>query len=259
MKKNLFILAILSFFIIENVVAQINLKGTWIFSETYVFSLNAKKDKNKAIRAKYAKETAEITAKMKNGVYTITEKECKFDKDATLSGAYAIEGLVFTLNGKPYGLSEGGGSAGKFFELLVPAPTKEDAEKVIRMEFKKQQTAESAKLNGAWKFDRMVNYDYPTIDEKKAKTMEDLFTNITIDFTDNAFTMNFAQPATGKYAYDVATTMLALTPEKVENKPFAEILKMYKFKLVNNDEYFTLLFISEKSKKPTYQLVFNKK
>ncbi len=258
MKKNLFTLAIFSFLLVQNVLAQINLKGTWIFSETYVYCKDDEKDKDAKLRAKYAKETAELTAKMQNGVYKITEKDCTFDKDASLSGTYAINELVFTLNGKPYNLGQYGGSGGKFFDILVPAPTKEDEQKVIRFAFKKQQTAESAKLNGSWKFDRVVNYDYPNVDEKKAQSMTDVFTDINIDFTNDTFKMNFPQPVTGKYKYDVATTVLTLTPAKAGKSPFAEIIKVYKFKLVNNDEYFTLLFMSKGFEKPSYQLVFNK-
>ena len=260
MKKNLFVLAILSFLMMQNTFAQIsvNLKGTWIFSKAYVYSKNDEKDKNVATRAKYDKETVTITQKMQNGVYKITEKECKFDKDASLSGTYVINELVFTLNGKPYSLGEYGGAAGKFFDILVPAPTKEDDQKVIRMEFKKEQTAKSAKLNGNWKFDRVVNYDYPTIDEKKAQSMTDIFTNVTMNFTDVTFKIDLPQPVAGKYKYDVATGMLTLTFTKAGDNPFAKMLQDYTYNLINNNEYFTLQFLSKGFEKPSYQLVFNK-
>ncbi len=256
MKKNLFILAILSFFIMENATAQINLKGTWVFSEVYVYSKNEEKDKDAKIRAKYDKENAELTKKLQNGVYKITEKDAKFDKDASLSGTYVINELIFTLNGKPYALGEFGGSAGKFFDILLPAPTKEDDQKVIRFAFKKQQTAESAKLNGSWKFDRVVNYDYPTITEKMSESMTTVFSNVIIDFTNNTFKMNSPDAVSGKYKYDFKTTILILTP--TGTNPYAKMLKDYTYKLVNNDEYFTLLFMSKGFEKPSYQLVFNK-
>jgi hypothetical protein len=256
MKKNLFILAIFSFLLVQNVLAQINLKGTWIFTEAYVYSKDDTKDKDAAIRAKYEKETASIKLKMKNGVYKITDKEAKFDKDASLSGTYVINELIFTLNGKPYNLGQFGGSAGKFFDILVPTPTKEDDQKVVRMEFKKQQTEISAKLNGSWKFDRVVNYNYPTIDEKMAESMTNVFSNVTADFTNDTFKMNLPDAVSGKYKYDFKTTIFMLTP--TQSNTYGKMLKDYTYKLVNNDEFFTLLFMTKGSEKPSYQLVFNK-
>jgi hypothetical protein len=256
MKKNLSILTIISLLIMQNVVAQINLKGTWIYVNAYYYSNDAEKYKNTKIREQYESETEALRKKWVNGVYKITEKDAKFDKDVLLSGTYSINELVFTLNGKPHSLSEYGGSAGKFFSLEMPVPTKEDSQKLLHIEFKKEQTAKSAKLNGNWKFDRIVNYDYPTIDEKKAQSMTDVFSNVSVDFTNDTFKMNLPDAVSGKYKYDSKTTTLTLTP--TQSNAYAKMLKDYSYKLINNYEYFTLLFMSKGFEKPSYQLVFNK-
>jgi hypothetical protein len=89
-----------------------------------------------------------------------------------------------------------------------------------------------------------------------AESMTTVFSNVIGDFTNDTFKMNLPDAVSGKYKYDAKTTALTLTP--TQSNAYGKMLKDYTYKLVNNDEYFTLLFMSKGFEKPSYQLVFNK-
>ena len=121
----------------------------------------------------------------------------------------------------------------------------------------------------SWEFDRVMNYDYPTITEKDATDMNAMFKDAAITFGDKTskflFMLNFnnAEVVFGSYTY--LKTKLKINynePASTAPTPRLNFMKGYTYSIAKLGEGDTDIVIkfwhANQPAKPTYQLVFKK-
>ena len=128
----------------------------------------------------------------------------------------------------------------------------------------------------AWKFDRVMNYDYPTITEKNAEAMNAMFDGAVVIFGDKTsklgnktskslFMLNFNNTEVVLGSYTYLKTKLKINydePASTAPTPRLNFMKDYTYSIATLGEGDTDIVIkfwhASQLAKPTYQLVFKK-